>query len=352
MDAFAALEQCGQVQKAPKRVRLARRAPPMASLSASYTRDGAIQIYDLAGRKAVKEVEKPKVTVGAVLKKASEKAFRGGMAGFCAGVVQVASFMWMRTAMNYQYANGGNMLQSISALYKEGGIPRFYKGFSFAIVQNPLSRFGDTAANTGVLALLEAFTPQMPVAAMTAFASVGSATWRIFLTPVDTFKTTLQVQGTVAFNLLKEKVKVGGIGTLYSGCFANFAANWVGNYPWFATFNYLQANVPKQEGKMKLVRNAMIGIISSAVSDCISNSLRVLKTIKQTNADANLSYGQAIKSVVDKDGWSGLFGRGLQTRLLTNILQSMVFSVAWKAIEEELNKKAEAKEAPKTSKKK
>jgi hypothetical protein len=57
MDAFAALEQCGQVQKAPKRVRLARRVPPMASLSASYTRDGAIQIYDLAGRKAVKVSE-------------------------------------------------------------------------------------------------------------------------------------------------------------------------------------------------------------------------------------------------------------------------------------------------------
>ena len=119
----------------------------------------------------------------------------------------------------------------------------------------------------------------------------------------------------------------------------------MGNYPWFATFNYLQANVPKQEGKMKLARNAMIGIISSTVSDCVSNSLRVIKTIKQTNADANLSYGQAIKSVVDKDGFKGLFGRGLQTRLLTNILQSMVFSVAWKAIEEELNKKAAAKDA-------
>jgi hypothetical protein len=69
-------------------------------------------VPDIApGVRSVQEVEKPKVTVGAVLKKASEKAFRGGLAGFCAGVVQVASFMWMRTAMNYQYANGGNMLQ-------------------------------------------------------------------------------------------------------------------------------------------------------------------------------------------------------------------------------------------------
>ena len=63
----------------------------------------------------------------------------------------------------------------------------------FAIIQNPLSRFGDTAANTGVLIALQEFTPNMPVATMTAFASLGGATWRVFLTPVDTFKTTLQV---------------------------------------------------------------------------------------------------------------------------------------------------------------
>ena len=39
---------------------------------------------------------------GAVLKKASQKAFRGGAAGFAAGVLQVGTFMWMRTVMNVQ----------------------------------------------------------------------------------------------------------------------------------------------------------------------------------------------------------------------------------------------------------
>jgi hypothetical protein len=63
---------------------------------------------------------------------------------------------------------------------------------SFAIIQNPLSRFGDTAANTGILVALGELTPNMPVATQTAFASLGGATWRIALTPVDTFKTTLQ----------------------------------------------------------------------------------------------------------------------------------------------------------------
>ena len=72
------------------------------------------------------------------MKKASARAFRGGAAGFAAGVIQVLSFMWLRTAMNYQYAKGGNMGGAISALWKEGGIPRFYKGLQFAIIQNPL----------------------------------------------------------------------------------------------------------------------------------------------------------------------------------------------------------------------
>jgi len=301
---------------------------------------------------AVEVEEKKKVNFNDVMRKASARAFRGGVAGFAAGVIQVGTFMWMRTAMNYQYANGGTMLGSIKSLYKEGGVPRLYKGMSFAIVQAPLSRFGDTAANTGVIAALEAYYPQMPVSVMTGFASVGGATWRIFLTPVDTFKTTLQVQGNAAFNLLKDKVKSGGVGVLYNGAAANFAANWVGNYPWFATFNYLQKNIPQQDTALKQnCRNAAIGMCASIVSDCISNSLRVVKTVKQTSGDANLGYIGAVKGVLEKDGMKGLFGRGLSTRITTNVLQAMVFSVAWKGIEAELNKRAEAKNAPKKGKK-
>lgn len=293
---------------------------------------------------------KPKVNFNEVMSKASSRAFRGGLAGFAAGVIQVGSFMWMRTAMNYQYANGGNMVSSIKALYKEGGVARLYKGMSFAIIQAPMSRFGDTAMNTGVLALCEAYFPAMPVSVATGFASAGGATWRIFLTPVDTFKTTLQVQGNAAFDLLKKKVATGGIGVLYSGAGANFAANWVGNYPWFATFNYLQKTIPKQDTKMKNnARNALIGMAASIVSDCISNSLRVVKTVKQTTSDANLGYVGAVKGIIAKDGLKGLFGRGLQTRITTNVLQAMVFSVAWKGIEEELNKRAADKEKAKAA---
>ena len=76
------------------------------------------------------------------------KAIGGGASGALAGVVQVSSLMWLRTAMNYQYANGGNgTLSTVATLYEEGGLPRLYRGVQYALVQNPLSRFGDAAAN-------------------------------------------------------------------------------------------------------------------------------------------------------------------------------------------------------------
>jgi hypothetical protein len=36
------------------------------------------------------------------------------------------------------------------------------------------------------------------------------------------------------------------------------------------------------------------------------------------------------REIVDKEGFGGLFGRGLQTRILANALQGGLFSVAFK----------------------
>ena len=75
-----------------------------------------------------------------------------------------------------------------------------------------------------------------------------------------------------------------------------------------------------------------MGFICSLVSDTVSNSIRVVKTVKQTS-DTQIGYSEAIQSVIKKDGITGLFFRGLQTKLLTNAIQGMIFSVAWKFIQ-------------------
>lgn len=74
---------------------------------------------------------------------------------------------------------------SCSTLYSQGGIGRFYRGVGPALIQGPMSRFGDTAANTGILALMDSYdsTKGLPVGAKTLCASVAAALWRIFLMP-------------------------------------------------------------------------------------------------------------------------------------------------------------------------
>jgi hypothetical protein len=95
-----------------------------------------------------------KVDYVAILQKATKKAVGGGKAGAAAAVAQVTTLMWLRTLMNYQYRYGGSLQEALDTLWAEGGVARLYQGFPFALVQGPASRFGDTAANAFVLALL------------------------------------------------------------------------------------------------------------------------------------------------------------------------------------------------------
>ena len=48
----------------------------------------------------------------------------------------------------------------------------------------------------------------------------------------------------------------------------------------------------------------------------------------------NASYGDTIRMILAADGWKGLFGRGLRTRIFANALQSMIFTVIWRALAE------------------
>ena len=102
---------------------------------------------------------------------------------------------------------------------------------------------------------------------------------------------------------------------------------------WFLVYNELNAYLPthdRREAPLAFFsRAAGIGFAASACSDTISNSLRVLKTTKQASA-ALISYPQALAQVVAADGVRGLFLRGLQTKILANGLQGMLFSVLWR----------------------
>jgi hypothetical protein len=300
-------------------------------------------------------------TVKQVLQQSAQKAISGGKAGATASIVQVLSLMWLRTSMNYQYRYGGTLESSLKSLYQEGGVGRLYQGLPFALIQGPLTRFGDTAANIGILALLDSIPEleSLPLPLKTACGSICAGLWRIVLMPVDTSKTVMQVEGRDGLEELFRNVRENGVGPLYRGSLASAAATAVGHFPWFLTYNFLNDMLPSslfvfmdgsigatggellveknKENLMflaKLVRSAILGFSASCVSDVCSNSLRVIKTTKQTAAlnemGKDASYKDIVVMVLEKDGWKGLFGRGLSTRLLTNAIQGAVFSVLWR----------------------
>jgi Mitochondrial carrier protein len=107
-------------------------------------------------------------------------------------------------------------------------------------------------------------------------------------------------------------------------------------FSWFFTYNFLSEKIPKQETTMaELGRLALIGFCSSAVSDTCSNSIRIVKVYKQSHPD-QLSYPQVVRMVLAESGVFGLFFRGLETKILANGLQGILFSILWKQFEEVL----------------
>lgn len=118
-----------------------------------------------------------------ILAKAGRRGLGGGITGAIAGVVQVLSLMWLRTIINYQSRYGTTFSQALSTLLKDGGIGRLYRGVGFALIQAPLARFGSTAANDGVQALLANLdlTKDWGPGRTTIVASFVVGLWRIFL---------------------------------------------------------------------------------------------------------------------------------------------------------------------------
>ena len=149
--------------------------------------------------------------------------------------------------------------------------------------------------------------------------------------PIDTCKTVLQVDGARGFKSLVGRVRDGDIFALYTGALATIVATIVSHYPWFTVHNILdKCLINRLDTIGLLLRSAFIGFCASAVADTISNSIRVVKTVKQASVGEYMSYRAVILKVHAESGLRGLFGRGLVTRILTNGLQSMFFTVIWK----------------------
>lgn len=278
-----------------------------------------------------------------ILDNSFSKAFRGGLSGGIAMGINICTLMPLRTVVNYQYRYGKSINESYKILYQEGKIKRFYRGFGFAIIQGPWSRFGDTFANNGTITLLNSLpeTKDMSIFTKTLCASFSASLFRVISTPLDTCKTILQVEGKGGLTKLNMKFKnyggfPKGIPVFWYGALGSASATFIGHYPWFFTFNYLQNKMPETDTQLgNISKNAFIGFCASAVSDTCSNSIRVLKTYRQTNIN-KISYVNTMKEIITKDGIISFFGRGLKTKIISNGIQGLCFQFYGKLLKKTL----------------
>ena len=137
-----------------------------------------------------------------------QSSLRSGFSGAFAGMVQVLSLMWLRTAVNYQYRYGVSIGQALRDLKAQGGIYRFYRGLSFALIQGPLAKFGGSCANELSLHYCKLYcSDRYHLVLSTVLGGILSGLWRFAIMPIDICKTMLQVDGKVGLDTLLTKVK-------------------------------------------------------------------------------------------------------------------------------------------------
>ena len=259
-----------------------------------------------------------------------DNIIKSSFAGSTAGIIQLTSLFWLKTLTKHQYRHGTSLPVSFSQLYKEKDLLRFYRGFTPNLLKVSLGKFGDTALYTYF------HQPDFKYLSnewRSTYIALASSFIKFNLMPLDTYTNMYQVRGKEGSIVMKQKIKRDGIRVLYHGSTAFFLSNFLGNASWFYTLDYLNSKLYKSYHKKDdTKKNIIIGFGCSTVSDLITNPIRILKTYKQSNKE-NISYLQALKEIKESKGWRNFYFRGLGTKLILNGLNSSLFLVLWKKLE-------------------
>jgi len=298
------------------RTRRAGAAPPTSAMTGVASQpDGTLQ---------------PRVTHAF----AQAPAIQNSLAAALSELITAPLFAWLYTIMSYQHRHGGGLVQVSRALYADGGIPRFYRGLSAGLLRYPLERLGNVLAMDAAFGTLRPLG--VPDAAAAAVASAGSVGCRWVLMPLATLSTVQQVRGYEGSRLFLERVKARP-STLWAGAGGMMTTTVVGSWTWCFAYQRLWESVPEVPCACgSQLRSVAVGFFSSLACDVSTNSLRVLTTFQQTEKEP-MGYMTCARKLVREQGYSGLFGRGLSTRLLAGGVNGATFSLAWSFIAQRLD---------------
>lgn len=259
------------------------------------------------------------------------QALLSSIAGSKAMLVNMSTLMWLNTIATNQHVTGNTSYATFNQLYKQGGMVRFYDGFGITLMHGCIARFGDVFSYS----LIKKYTNDEKCSFSSSFSStVVSATMssviRGILTPLEKVKIMRQIDGYKATSSLIKQTTRNGLSSLWNGSITVVGSNFVGYVPWFYTYDLMHNVIPEASTHctLSLIRDGCIGFSASVVSDVVSNGIRVIKTLKQMDSHKR-SYLTLIRNSMSDTNATMLPFRGLSTRIATNGLQSVVFTILW-----------------------
>ena len=246
-----------------------------------------------------------------------------GMAGGIAGSIQLTSLYWLRTIMKYQYVYPQNLKQVSVKLLGEPDKLRFFRGFSPNIAKVTLGKVGESS-------LIKVFNSQdnkYSLVSNTLLSASVITGWKTLMMPLDTLGNCYQVHGKQGKYIMKDRIKKYGYKTLWSGTLVYLNISFINYTIWIYIYHKLNTSLPYTINTD--VRNALIGLGSTFLSDIAVNPLRVLKTNIQSQNDKK-TYQKLCQEILIKD--KGIY-RGFKTKMIFNCFNGALYVVLWKRLD-------------------
>ena len=245
-----------------------------------------------------------------------------GFAGGIAGGIQLSSLYWLRTIIKYQYVYPHNLAITSRYLWHDTDKLRLFRGFIPNFSKVFLGKIGEAS-------LIKTFHPQekSDIFYNTIITSSIITCWKTLMMPLDTVGNSYQVNGKGANQIIKNRIQQQGFITLWSGTGVYLNISFINYTIWIYTYHNLNQSLPQQINQD--MRNGLIGLSATFLSDIVINPLRVIKTNIQSHTEKK-KYRELYVEIFKK---SQDYFRGLQTKMLFNCLNGALYVILWKRLD-------------------
>ena len=245
-----------------------------------------------------------------------------GFAGGIAGGIQLSSLYWLRTIIKYQYVYPHNLAITSRYLWHDMDKLRLFRGFMPNFSKVFLGKIGEAS-------LIKNFHPQekSDIFYNTIITSSIITAWKTLMMPLDTVGNSYQVNGKGANQIIKNRIQQQGFITLWSGTGVYLNISFINYTIWIYTYHNLNQSLPQQINQD--MRNGLIGLSATFLSDIIINPLRVIKTNIQSHTEKK-KYRELYVEIFKK---SQDYFRGFQTKMLFNCLNGALYVILWKRLD-------------------